>query len=140
MSQCGHTLKRISLELGGNAPLIIFNSADVEVAVRGTIAAKFRNTGQTCVCPNRQVTCSYATLSVDLRGMKEIVLVSSVYVGIIASFIPRPIHWYWYWYWTRYFFSHELTFLSGGGLVGNIICACTHAVMQILQSSGLLLI
>lgn len=53
MSQCSQTIKRISLELGGNAPLIVFNSADVKVAVRGAIASKFRNTGQTCICPNR---------------------------------------------------------------------------------------
>ena len=53
MSQCANTVKRISLELGGNAPLIIFNSADVKLAVQGTVGMKFRNTGQTCICPNR---------------------------------------------------------------------------------------
>lgn len=46
MGKCASTIKRLSLELGGNAPLIVFNSADVETAVRGTMAAKFRNTGQ----------------------------------------------------------------------------------------------
>jgi len=46
MGKCANTIKRLSLELGGNAPLIVFNSADIETAVRGTIAAKFRNTGQ----------------------------------------------------------------------------------------------
>lgn len=46
MGKCANTIKRLSLELGGNAPLIVFNSADVETAVRGTVAAKFRNTGQ----------------------------------------------------------------------------------------------
>lgn len=47
------TLKRLSLELGGNAPFIVFDDADLEVAVRGALAAKFRNAGQTCVSPNR---------------------------------------------------------------------------------------
>ncbi|KFL32835.1 succinate-semialdehyde dehydrogenase [Devosia riboflavina] len=53
MRQAADTVKRLSLELGGNAPLIVFDDADIEVAVRGTIASKFRNTGQTCVCANR---------------------------------------------------------------------------------------
>lgn len=46
-------LKRLSLELGGNAPLIVFDDADLDAAVAGAIASKFRNTGQTCVCANR---------------------------------------------------------------------------------------
>ncbi|MCL1079232.1 NAD-dependent succinate-semialdehyde dehydrogenase [Parashewanella spongiae] len=53
MSQCAHSLKKLSLELGGNAPFIVFNDADIDAAVEGAIAAKFRNTGQTCVCANR---------------------------------------------------------------------------------------
>ena len=47
------TVKKISLELGGNAPFIVFEDADIDAAVQGTIASKFRNTGQTCVCANR---------------------------------------------------------------------------------------
>jgi len=47
------TLKKLSLELGGNAPFIVFNDADIDAAVNGLMAAKFRNGGQTCVCPNR---------------------------------------------------------------------------------------
>lgn len=47
------TLKRLSLELGGNAPFIVFDDADLDVAVKGAVAAKFRNSGQTCVSPNR---------------------------------------------------------------------------------------
>ena len=47
------TLKRLSLELGGNAPFIVFDDADLEAAVAGLMAAKFRNAGQTCICPNR---------------------------------------------------------------------------------------
>jgi succinate-semialdehyde dehydrogenase / glutarate-semialdehyde dehydrogenase len=51
--QCAHTLKKMSLELGGNAPFIVFDDADIDAAVRGALASKFRNTGQTCVCVNR---------------------------------------------------------------------------------------
>lgn len=53
MAQCAPTLKRISLELGGNAPFIVFDDADIEAAVDGAIQSKFRNAGQTCVCSNR---------------------------------------------------------------------------------------
>ena len=53
MAQCAATVKKVSLELGGNAPLIVFDDADLDVAVEGTIASKYRNTGQTCVCANR---------------------------------------------------------------------------------------
>jgi succinate-semialdehyde dehydrogenase/glutarate-semialdehyde dehydrogenase len=49
----GHSLKRVSLELGGNAPFIVFDDADLEAAVERLMATKFRNTGQTCVCANR---------------------------------------------------------------------------------------
>lgn len=52
-SQCSSTLKKMSLELGGNAPLIVFEDADIPTAVAGTIASKFRGSGQTCVCANR---------------------------------------------------------------------------------------
>lgn len=53
MKQCAPTIKKISLELGGNAPFIIFDDADLDAAVQGAIASKFRNSGQTCVCANR---------------------------------------------------------------------------------------
>jgi succinate-semialdehyde dehydrogenase / glutarate-semialdehyde dehydrogenase len=53
MAKCAGTIKKVSLELGGNAPLIVFDDADLELAVEGAIASKFRNTGQTCVCANR---------------------------------------------------------------------------------------
>ncbi len=53
MTQCASTVKKISLELGGNAPFIVFNDADIEAAIVGAIASKYRNTGQTCVCANR---------------------------------------------------------------------------------------
>lgn len=53
MAQCAPTVKKVSLELGGNAPFIVFGDADLDAAVRGAIASKFRNSGQTCVCANR---------------------------------------------------------------------------------------
>ncbi len=53
MKKSAAQIKKISLELGGNAPFIVFNDADIEQAVEGAIAAKFRNSGQTCVCTNR---------------------------------------------------------------------------------------
>jgi succinate-semialdehyde dehydrogenase/glutarate-semialdehyde dehydrogenase len=53
MEQCASTVKKVSLELGGNAPFIVFDDADLDAAVEGAMASKFRNTGQTCVCANR---------------------------------------------------------------------------------------
>jgi succinate-semialdehyde dehydrogenase/glutarate-semialdehyde dehydrogenase len=53
MKQASDSVKKVSLELGGNAPLIVFDDADIGTAVEGTIASKFRNVGQTCVCANR---------------------------------------------------------------------------------------
>src|SRR6188474_45223 len=53
MAQCAQTVKKVSLELGGNAPFIVFDDADLDAAVEGAIASKYRNTGQTCVCANR---------------------------------------------------------------------------------------
>ena len=53
MAQCASTVKKVSLELGGNAPFIVFDDADLDAAVKGAILSKFRNMGQTCVCANR---------------------------------------------------------------------------------------
>ena len=53
LAQCAATVKKTSMELGGNAPFIVFDDADVDAAVRGAIASKYRNAGQTCVCANR---------------------------------------------------------------------------------------
>ncbi len=53
MQQCAGTVKKVSLELGGNAPFIVFDDADLDAAVDGALASKYRNAGQTCVCANR---------------------------------------------------------------------------------------
>ena len=53
MTQCASTVKKVSLELGGNAPFVVFDDADLDSAVEGAMASKYRNTGQTCVCANR---------------------------------------------------------------------------------------
>jgi succinate-semialdehyde dehydrogenase/glutarate-semialdehyde dehydrogenase len=53
LEQCAATVKKTSMELGGNAPLIVFDDADLDAAVEGTLASKYRNAGQTCVCTNR---------------------------------------------------------------------------------------
>ncbi len=53
MAQCAPTIKALSLELGGNAPFIVFDDADLDAAVEGAVASKYRNSGQTCVCANR---------------------------------------------------------------------------------------
>jgi succinate-semialdehyde dehydrogenase/glutarate-semialdehyde dehydrogenase len=52
-AQCAPTMKKVSMELGGNAPFIVFDDADLDAAVEGALASKFRNSGQTCVCANR---------------------------------------------------------------------------------------
>jgi len=53
LAQCAGTVKKVSMELGGNAPFIVFDDADVDAAVQGAMVSKYRNTGQTCVCANR---------------------------------------------------------------------------------------
>jgi len=58
MRQCAATVKKVSLELGGNAPFIVFDDADLDAAVEGAVASKYRNTGQTCVCTNRLIVQS----------------------------------------------------------------------------------
>jgi succinate-semialdehyde dehydrogenase/glutarate-semialdehyde dehydrogenase len=58
MKQCADTIKKLSLELGGNAPFVVFDDADLDAAVEGAIASKYRNAGQTCVCANRLIVQS----------------------------------------------------------------------------------
>ena len=65
--QCASTVKKLSLELGGNAPFIVFNSADLNLAVEGCMASKFRNTGQTCVTTNRIFVQVYLTYCIPVN-------------------------------------------------------------------------
>ncbi len=78
MAQCADDMKRVSLELGGNAPFIVFDDADLDAAVQGAIASKYRNTGQTCVCANRV----FVQASVyDAFAQKLVAAVSKLRVG-----------------------------------------------------------
>jgi succinate-semialdehyde dehydrogenase/glutarate-semialdehyde dehydrogenase len=76
VEQCAGTMKRTSMELGGNAPFIVFDDADLDNAVQGTVASKYRNAGQTCVCSNRilvqdSVIEEYSTkLAEAVKGLK----------------------------------------------------------------------
>ena len=76
MAQCATTVKKLSLELGGNAPFIVFDDADLDAAVTGAIASKYRNTGQTCVCTNRFLVqdsvydAFSARLAAAVKGLK----------------------------------------------------------------------
>src|SRR3546814_10195524 len=62
MADCAETVKRLSLELGGNAPFIVFDDADLDAAVAGAITSKFRNAGQTCVCRSEEHTSELQSL------------------------------------------------------------------------------
>jgi succinate-semialdehyde dehydrogenase / glutarate-semialdehyde dehydrogenase len=70
MAQCAGTVKKLSLELGGNAPFIVFDDADLDAAVQGALASKYRNTGQTCVCANRLLiqACVYDEFARRLKS------------------------------------------------------------------------
>ena len=76
MAQCASTVKRTSMELGGNAPFIVFDDADIDAAVKGAMASKYRNAGQTCVCANRLLVqdkiydAFVARLSEAVRALK----------------------------------------------------------------------
>ena len=76
MAQCAPTIKKMGLELGGNAPFIVFDDADLDAAVAGAMASKYRNNGQTCVCANRLYVqegvydAFAAKLSVAVKGLK----------------------------------------------------------------------
>ncbi len=73
LAQCAPTIKKTSMELGGNAPFIVFDDADLDAAIAGAMACKYRNTGQTCVCANRILVQSgiYDAFSAKLRETVE---------------------------------------------------------------------
>ncbi|NEI53319.1 aldehyde dehydrogenase family protein, partial [Rhizobium leguminosarum] len=76
MQQCSPTVKKVALELGGHAPFIVFDDADIDAAVEGAVQSKYRNAGQTCVCTNRfyvhaSVYDAFVEkLSAKVRGIK----------------------------------------------------------------------
>jgi succinate-semialdehyde dehydrogenase/glutarate-semialdehyde dehydrogenase len=73
LTQCAPTIKKTSMELGGNAPFIVFDDADLDAAVAGAMASKYRNTGQTCVCANRLLVQDgvYDAFSAKLKSAVE---------------------------------------------------------------------
>ena len=90
MAQCAPTVKKLSLELGGNAPFIVFDDADIDAAVDGAMASKYRNTGQTCVCTNRfYVQDDVYDVFVDKLAVKTKAL--KVGVGTDAGVVQGPL-------------------------------------------------
>lgn len=90
MARCAPTLKRLSLELGGNAPFIVFDDADLEAAVDGALAAKYRNAGQTCVCANRFIVQS-GIHDAFVERLAEKVAALSVGPGMQAGTAVGPL-------------------------------------------------
>jgi len=90
LRQCADTVKKVSMELGGNAPFLVFDDADLERAVEGAIAAKFRNAGQTCVCANRL----YVQSGIYERFVKALVAAASqikVGSGLETGVVQGPL-------------------------------------------------
>jgi succinate-semialdehyde dehydrogenase/glutarate-semialdehyde dehydrogenase len=88
MAQCAQTVKKMSLELGGNAPFIVFDDADIDAAVDGAIASKYRNAGQTCVCANRLYAQAgiYEEFTQKLaKKVKELKLGNGVDDGVVIG-------------------------------------------------------
>jgi succinate-semialdehyde dehydrogenase/glutarate-semialdehyde dehydrogenase len=90
MAQCSATVKKVSLELGGNAPFIVFDDADLDAAVEGAIASKYRNTGQTCVCTNRLLVQDgvYDTFAEKLATAVAMMHVGN---GLLGDFQQGPM-------------------------------------------------
>ncbi|MDX9706074.1 MAG: NAD-dependent succinate-semialdehyde dehydrogenase [Azospira sp.] len=90
MAQCAPTIKKLALELGGNAPFIVFDDADLDAAVDGLLVAKYRNTGQTCVCANRVLVQSgvYEAFAAKLAAK---VAALKVGPGSEASVVQGPL-------------------------------------------------
>ncbi|KAA9383577.1 NAD-dependent succinate-semialdehyde dehydrogenase [Neorhizobium galegae] len=90
MAQCAATVKRTSMELGGNAPFIVFDDADVEAAVKGAITSKYRNAGQTCVCANRFLVQT-GIYDAFVARLSEAVAAMSVGNGLDAGIQIGPL-------------------------------------------------
>ncbi len=90
MAQCATTVKKVSMELGGNAPFIVFDDADLDAAVEGAIISKYRNTGQTCVCSNRLIVQD-AVYDVFVRKLTEAVSKMRVGNGLTEDVQQGPL-------------------------------------------------
>jgi succinate-semialdehyde dehydrogenase/glutarate-semialdehyde dehydrogenase len=90
MGQCAPTLKKLSLELGGNAPFIVFEDADLDAAVEGAIASKYRNSGQTCVCVNRVLVQEAIAADFEARLAKA-VRALAVGPGVQPGVVQGPL-------------------------------------------------
>ena len=90
MAACAKTVKKVAMELGGNAPVIIFDDADLDLAVSGTIASKFRNTGQTCVCANR-IYVQAGIYDTFAKRLNEAVAAMAVGNGLEAEVVQGPL-------------------------------------------------
>jgi len=90
MQQSAATLKRLSLELGGNAPFIVFDDADIDAAVAGALLSKYRNAGQTCVCANR-IYVQESVAGVFVKKFKEAVSTLSVGEGLEEGVSVGPL-------------------------------------------------
>jgi succinate-semialdehyde dehydrogenase/glutarate-semialdehyde dehydrogenase len=90
MAQCASTVKKVSLELGGNAPFIVFDDADLDAAVEGAIASKYRNAGQTCVCANRFYVQD-GVYDAFARKLAERVTQMKVGNGLEAGVVQGPL-------------------------------------------------
>src|SRR5207253_240023 len=103
MKQAASTVKKLSLELGGNAPFIVFDDADLDAAAEGAIVSKYRNTGQTCVCANRlfvheKVYDAFAPVAPLCRVSSDaevIELASRTGFGLASYFYSRDIGRVW---------------------------------------------
>ncbi|OZI48591.1 NAD-dependent succinate-semialdehyde dehydrogenase [Bordetella genomosp. 4] len=90
MEQCAGTMKKVSMELGGNAPFIVFDDADLDLAVAGAMASKFRNAGQTCVCANR-IFVQDGIYDAFAERLKQAVLALKVGDGLQDSIDLGPL-------------------------------------------------
>src|SRR6201981_734887 len=90
MQQCAGTVKKLSLELGGNAPFIVFDDADLDTAVKGAIASKYRNAGQTCVCANR-ILVQDGVYDAFARQLADAVTSMKVGVGAETGTVIGPL-------------------------------------------------
>ncbi len=90
IQQCAGTVKKVSMELGGNAPFLVFDDADVDAAVEGAMMSKFRNTGQTCVCANR-ILVQAGVYDEFVKKMSEAMTSLSVGNGLDESSTQGPL-------------------------------------------------